>query len=175
MISHPFSLERTNMAVDSEQFKQALAQWSSGVTVVTTLNQDLWKGTTASSFSSVSLEPPLVMICLSKKLFTHQCVVDSGVFAVNILSREQVDIGKRFAGMFPEIEDRFADLNCITAETGSPILSDVMSWVDCSTEKTVDAGDHTIFIGKVLACGTTTAQKPLLYHHRHWGQFTELL
>lgn len=162
------------MPVDAQQYKQILAQWASGVTVVTTLNEGKWKGTTASSFSSVSLTPPLILICIDRKLLTHQLLEKSGVFAINILNEEQIELGKLFAGMYPDVEDRFVGLDCFTAETGCPIMPSAIAWLDCRIRNMYDGGDHTIFVGEVLAGGTQNTSQPLLYHNRRWGQFKPL-
>ncbi len=162
------------MTVDNQAFKDAMAQWASGVTVLTTVYEDKWKGTTASSFSSVSADPPMVLVCLAKKLYTHQLVSESGIFAVNIMPTDQIEIAKRFAGMYPEIEDRFADLDCMISETGSPILKMAQGWLDCKIRHYYEGGDHTIFVGEVLACGANDGQNPLLYYARQWGQFASL-
>jgi len=160
------------MSVTSTTFKEAMSRWSSGVTVVTSVLDGTWKGTTASSFTSVSAEPPLVLICLARKLYTREVLAQSGVFAVNILSDEQLEIGKLFAGMYPDIEDRFEGKDCFTAETGSPIIPDSLAWVDCEIVSTYEEGDHTIFVGKVLQSDIQDGQ-PLLYHHRQWGEFSK--
>lgn len=162
------------MPVDTQQYKQILAQWASGVTVITTLNNEKWKGTTASSFSSVSLNPPLILVCIDRKLLTHQLLEQSGVFAVNILNEGQAELGKLFAGMYPDVEDRFAGLDCFTAETGCPIIPTSVGWLDCRIRNMYDGGDHTIFVGEVLAGGTPYTAEPLLYHNRRWGQFKPL-
>lgn len=160
------------MAVESQAFKQVLSQWTSGVTVVTTLDGTVWKGMTASAFSSVSLEPPLIQVCLARKLYTHTLIERSGVFAINIMGREQVELAKRFAGMYPQIEDRFADLDCHTAETGCPLLPQTMGWIDCKLYAAYEGGDHTIFVGQVVA-GQVIVQdcEPLVYFNRQWGRF----
>jgi flavin reductase (DIM6/NTAB) family NADH-FMN oxidoreductase RutF len=163
------------MSIDAESFKQVMACWPSGVTVVTTATGEAWHGMTASSFSSVSLEPPLVSICIAKHVTSHDLIAASGIFAVNILARGQVDLGKRFAGMIPGVVDRFEGIDCATATTGSPLLVDALGWVDCAVERRVDGGDHTIFVGRVLAAGVGDAAPPLLYHSRSWGQVADLL
>jgi len=163
------------MAIDPQTFKQALAQWASGVTVVTTrLPDGTLKGMTASSFSSVSLEPPLVLTCVAKKLYTHQALEESGVFAVNVLGTEHLEWGKLFAGIYPDVEDRFADIAYTTAETGSPILPGVLGWVDCKLHRLHDAGDHSIFVGEVVAGAGASAGQPLMYFNRQWGHFAAL-
>ncbi len=164
------------MLVDPHLFKDALANWTSGVTIVTTIHEGQWKGTTASSFSSVSLEPPLIMICLGNQLYTRKLVYESGVFAVNILGQGMLEEGKLFAGMYPEIQDRFAGKHILTSETGSPLFADALGWLDCKTYQVHTTGDHTLFIGEVLAAADNNiGQKPTLsYHRRQWGTFSPL-
>ncbi|MCP4139114.1 MAG: hydroxymethylglutaryl-CoA lyase [Chloroflexi bacterium] len=156
------------MTFDPNNFKRAMSQFASGVTVVTTKHGDTPIGITASSFTSLSMDPPLVLVSLSKKLFTHNVIADSGIFAVNVLSARQLDLGMRFAGMMPEIKDRFAGLNTRTAATGSPLLPDSLAWVDCTVWASYDGGDHTIFVGEVKDLDVSDYDTPLLYHNRLW-------
>lgn len=160
------------MAIDQQTYKQAMAQWASGVTVVTTCLPDgEIKGMTASSFTSVSLNPYLILVCVAKKLYTHEVLLKSRVFAVNILNHTQIEIAQIFAGMRPEITDRFAHVGYTTAQTGSPILPDVAGWLDCQKYQSVEAGDHTIFIGEVIAAHGAADKSPLIYFNRQWGSF----
>jgi hydroxymethylglutaryl-CoA lyase len=156
------------MPFTPDNFKRAMSQFASGVTVVTTKHGETPIGITASSFSSLSLDPPLVMVNLNKKLFTHNVIAESGFFAVNVLSARQLDLGMRFAGMKPEIKDRFAGLNVTTAATGAPLLPDSLAWVDCSVWAMYDGGDHTIFVGEVRDLAVSDFDMPLLYHNRLW-------
>ena len=157
------------MAVDTATFRDVLGQWPSGVTVVTTLADGAWHGMTASSFSSVSADPPLVSVALLKKIYTHELFQNSGVFGVNILAKDQTEIGKRFAGMNPEITDRFDGLDVQTAETGVPLLSQSVAWLDCKILHMYDGGDHTIFVGEVERA-TARSARPLLYYRGGYAQ-----
>ncbi|HHY54658.1 MAG TPA: flavin reductase family protein [Chloroflexi bacterium] len=158
------------MSIAVQSFKDALAHWASGVTVVTTHVDGRPVGITASSLTSVSLDPPQILICVARKLFTHQAIEQSGVFAVNILGTDHLEWGMRFAGMIPELSDRFAGIATHTAVTGAPILSDVLGWLDCRVRHAYDGGDHTIFVGEVMAAGSTEERSPLLYFNRSWRQ-----
>lgn len=160
------------MPIDPMQFRNTLAQWASGVTVVTTTHNGLRYGMTASSFSSVSLEPPLILICVGKAAFTHDLLLETGTFGVNILNSKQLQIGKRFAEKHGNYIDRFSDLNVVTGSTGSPLMADALAWLECRTIKAVDAGDHTIFIGEVIDSAINGGE-PLLYVNRMWGSFRE--
>lgn len=160
------------MSVDAQDFKNALAHWTTGVTVVTTLSGERHIGITASSLTSLSLDPPQILICVARKLHTHQAIVESGAFAVNILNIEQLQWGMRFAGMIPENGDRFAGIDFTTAVTGCAILPGVLGWLDCTLRHAYDGDDHTIFVGEVQAAGSQ-AGGPLLYFNRHWRQLSE--
>lgn len=160
------------MQPDSEQFKNVLAQWSTGVTVATTVGPGgEWLGITVTSFASVSLKPLLALICVGRTLDFGALVEQSGVFAINILSRDQVRFGRLFAGLLPGVEDRFAGIDCVTAQTGSPLLPGTAGWLDCRVWQTYDGGDHLIFVGEALAGEHAAGRPPLLYHNRHWGGF----
>ncbi len=161
------------MSIDVQSFKEALAHWASGVTIVTTHVEGRPVGITASSLTSVSLEPPQILICVARKLFTHQAIEQSGVFAVNILGTDHLEWGMRFAGMLPELADRFAGIELRQGVTGAPILPDVLGWLDCRLRHTFDGGDHTIFVGEVMAAGATETRSPLLYFNRSWRQLDE--
>ena len=163
------------MALDPEDFKAVMGQWPSGVTVVTTEDDEGRTGMTASSFSSVSLDPPLISICVARHLPTHERLTRAGKFAVNILSKDQIDDGLRFAGMLKDVTDRFEGIEVHTAATGCPLLTGTLGWVDCTIWAQHDGGDHTIFVGQVQAAGVDTTAAPLLYHSRSWGQFADVL
>jgi flavin reductase (DIM6/NTAB) family NADH-FMN oxidoreductase RutF len=170
------SAEERLMTVDPATFKETLAHWASGVTVLTTVGESGPVGITASSFTSLSINPPQVLVSVNKRLYTHDAIRQSGVFAVSILHDGQEEVGKRFAGMVPEIEDRFAGLALHVADTGSPILSDALAWVDCSVQHVYDGDDHTIFVGQVLAAGVGPQGNngaPLLYYNRGWRRLAQ--
>lgn len=154
--------------IDPQAFKDTLSHWASGVTVVTAEHGDNRVGITASSFSSVSISPPQILICVVKKLFTHQIIEESGSFGVHILQKEQLEWGMRFAGMIPELEDRFEGLRVESMVTGAPILVDAMAWLDCKVSAAYDGSDHTIFVGEVMATKSGEVGEPLLYYHRNW-------
>ena len=154
--------------IEPQAFKDTLSHWASGVTVVTAQHGNERVGITASSFSSVSLTPPQILVCVVKKLYTHQVIEQSGCFGVHILQKEQLTWGMRFAGMIPELEDRFDGLQVETAVTGAPILVDALAWLDCRVAAAHDGGDHTIFVGEVMATASGDLGDPLLYYHRNW-------
>lgn len=162
------------MAIDPQVYRATLAQWASGVTIVTSIHNGERVGITASSFSSLSLDPPRVLISVAKRLQTHQAIVDSQSFAVSILTTEQQEWGMRFAGMVPEGSDRFAGIEAFTAVTGCPLLPDALAWLDCRVAMAHDGGDHTIFIGEVVAADASGGDNPVIYYHRQWRELASL-
>ncbi|WP_329303603.1 flavin reductase [Streptomyces sp. NBC_00659] len=162
-------------AVDGGTFRQVLARWPSGVGIVTTAGAAGRHGMTASSFSSVSLDPPLVLVCVDRRLRSHELLDRNGVFAVNVLGRDHIGLGRRFAGMEPEVTDRFAEGDWLPGATGSPVLTDAAAWVDCRVRNGYPGGDHTIFVGDVVAACVPRITSPLLFHSRAWGQLADPL
>lgn len=158
------------MPIDVEAYKNAMAQFPLGVTIVTAEHANQRLGITVSAFCSVSLEPPLVLVCIEKDLATHALIERSAAFAVNVLHKGQLAWGQRFAGLLPETEDRFEGITCEAAVTGAPLLPGVLSWLDCRVYATYTGGDHTIFVGEVVAASTAGGAAPLLYYDRHWRE-----
>ena len=154
--------------MEAQHFKDALSQWATGVTVVTTVHEGQRVGITASSFTIVRLTPPQILVCVAHKLYTHQIILASGCFAVNILHTGQQEVGMRFAGMVPEVADRFAGSEWVTDITGAPVLVGALGWVDCTVAQAITSGDHTIFIGDVVGAGANATGEPLLYFDRRW-------
>jgi len=160
--------------VELQTFKEVLAHWSSGVTIVTTRQATTAVGMTASSFTSVSLLPPRILICVDHKSNTHAAIGKSGYFAVDLLSVEQLEWAKRFADQQAAVTNRFEGIDWFTAETGAPILPGVLGWLDCRLYEALVCGDHTIFVGEVVTCSAAGKPsgdgEPLIYHHRAWRQ-----
>lgn len=156
------------MPLNVELFKNAMAQWASGVTIVTTQWNGEKFGLTASSFTSISLDPPLVSVALANSLYTLALMQQSGLFAVSLLASDQIDLGMRFAGMIPDIVDRFDGIDYTVAVTGCPIIPGSLGWLDCRVYHSFEAGDHTVFIGQVLEANAREDGKPLLYYNRDW-------
>ena len=145
-----------------------MSRFASGVTVVTAVRDGERVGMTASSFVSVSADPPLVLVCIARSLQTHTAIQLSGAFAVNILGVHQLEVAQRFAGRSPETALRFRGLSCSTGLAGSPLLDDSIASLDCRLHAVHDGGDHTIFVGEVVDARTSSDEPALLYHHRLW-------
>lgn len=143
-----------------------MRNWATGVTVVSAQHEGVRHGMTVSSFTSLSLSPPLVLVSLEKGTQTHRLVQTAGHFGVTILGQEQVEISNIFAGRKSEGEDRFAGLETFTLATGAPILCDGLGALDCMTRSTFDAGTQTVFVGEVLAVKNGGAAPPLIYFDR---------
>ena len=122
-----------------------------GVYVVTTLLADVVNGMTASWVSQVSLKPLLVMVSIAPSRYSHDLIKKSGVFAVNVLDRDQADLGKRFGFKSGRQVDKFAGLEWTTGTTGAPILPQAYACLELKLKETFPAGDHTLFVGEVVA------------------------
>ncbi|MEM1181150.1 MAG: flavin reductase family protein [Acidobacteriota bacterium] len=154
------------MTISSEDFRTALRQFPAGVTVVTTRTADRVHGMTASAFTSVSPEPPLILVCIDHGHTMHELLDgDDAVFAVNILAEDHEALSNRFA--FSKDVDRFAEGDWSDGPTGSPILGDALAWLDCKVHSRLPAGTHTIYVGEVVASQAPRAdQDPLVYWNR---------
>ncbi len=140
---------------DARDLRRAFGNFATGVTIVTTLEEDGKPcGFTANSFTSVSIDPPLLLVSIGKS--AHGCPIFTGSkgFAVNILSREQRDLSNRFASAG---SDKFAGVEWRAEKTGSPVLEGVIAWFDCTHFNQVDAGDHIVLIGQIEGYAHNTA------------------
>jgi flavin reductase (DIM6/NTAB) family NADH-FMN oxidoreductase RutF len=166
------------MPVDPEILRAVMRHWPTGVTVMTTRYGDVAHGMTVNSFTSVSLEPALVLVCIEQVVRTHALAERSGIFALSILRDGQAWISDRFAGRDTENSNRFEGLETFTAVTGAPILAANMGYLDCVINARYPAGNHTIFVADVVAAhpGPLDAAAPpgldgaapLLYFNRDY-------
>ena len=140
----------TNDGIDSARFRTILGHFATGVTVVTGHGPDGPAGLAANSFTSVSLDPPLVLVCMAHTSSTWPAIRDSGHFAVNILGEHQEDTCRRFGA---RSGDRFEGVGWTAGKTGSPVLHEAIAFVDCVIDAEHDAGDHVIVGGRVLDVG----------------------
>ncbi|MBT6888396.1 MAG: flavin reductase family protein [Gemmatimonadales bacterium] len=144
-----------------------MSRFPTGVTVVAAVTADgTPRGLTVNAFTSVSLDPPLVLVCIDRKASSHDPLIAAGAFCVTILASDQADVAQRFAGD-PAV-GRFDNVKWMMSEGGNPVLSDGAAWLDCVLERIVDAGDHSIMIGRVTASGTSE-QEPLLFYGGSFG------
>ena len=157
--------------IDGELFREVMAAFASGVTVVTTAGENGFHGVTLSSFCSLSLEPPLVLVCIDKAIQSHDLICSAAHFVVNILAREQTFVAEQFAGRTPLADPSFSRVPHTVGSHGAPLLTGTMGFVACRRWATYDGGDHTIVVGEVLEAQRGPAVDPLLYFDR---AFTEL-
>jgi flavin reductase (DIM6/NTAB) family NADH-FMN oxidoreductase RutF len=156
---------------DAREFRNALGTFCTGVTVITTRGPEEPYGMTATSFTSVSLDPPLVLVCVISGTLGSETISQNGVFAVNILSHQQEPLSRYFASRDrPRGADAFKEVAHRNGVTESPILEGAAAHVDCRVVQSFDVGDHIIFIGEVVALEFDPEVPPLLFHggrYRH--------
>ena len=150
------------MSIDAQTFRKVLGSFASGVTVVTTIHPETGKpvGVTVSAFSSLSMDPPLVLFCLGTKTASLPAFQENGHFCINVLSAGQQDISNRFAS---KVEDKFAGIEVKTGTAGLPVLNGCIATMECRLVQTVNGGDHDIFIGEIVAADYDMAVEPLIY------------
>lgn len=149
------------LAVSSKSFCDALGRFASGITVVTGLQPDgCAAGVTVSAFSSVSLDPPLILVCLGKSTTCIQAFLEGAHFTVNILSHEQMALSENFAR---RSKDKFEGVDYQIGENGCPILPGCQAVIECRHQAVYDAGDHVILIGEVERIETSPSDEPLLH------------
>jgi flavin reductase len=161
----------TEVQVDPDAFRTALGSFATGVSVMTTVVGDVPHGMTASAVSSVSLEPPLVLVCVDREASMATRALDAGVFALSFLGEDQGELATAFADPArPEGEEQFVGVATRAQATGAPVLHGNVGWVDCRLWSVTDGGDHVVLIGEVVALGSD-GDRPLLYYRGAYGEF----
>jgi flavin reductase (DIM6/NTAB) family NADH-FMN oxidoreductase RutF len=158
------SPEQGERRIDGGDLRRVLGRFVTGVTLVTYQYEGKPYGMTANAFTSVSLDPPLVLVSVDRRADSHDRISKSRAFAVNILAESQEPIAVRFAGAHRALADPFDGIPDTSGETGSPILSGALGWLDCRLYATHDGGDHTLFLGQVLALGRNSHEAPLVFY-----------
>lgn len=152
--------EPNRLSIDPRELRRTLASFATGVTVVTTLDETGQpRGMTANSFTSVSLDPPLILVCVAKAAPISTAFEAAPAFAVNILSESQRALSQRFA---TPMADRFAGLGWRRGRADAPILDGSLAFLDCRMRERIEAGDHVILLGQVEDFGRTE-QQPLIF------------
>ncbi|UXJ50037.1 flavin reductase family protein [Pseudomonas citronellolis] len=156
--------------IERSQLRQALGQFATGVTIVTTLDGESWPiGVTANSFNAVSLEPPLVLWSIGKSAYSYPAFAGSEHFAVHVLGEGQRALSDRFA---QASTDKFAGLEVGAGVGGVPLLPGCLTVFECATEHRYDGGDHLILVGRVLRMAAPEPDmRPLLFHR---GRYQDL-
>jgi 3-hydroxy-9,10-secoandrosta-1,3,5(10)-triene-9,17-dione monooxygenase reductase component len=159
---------RQVLAPDPAALRTVLGHFATGVAIITALDGDEPVGMACNSFTSVSLEPQLVLFCAAKSSTTWPRIQAARKWAANILSEESEEVCRLFA---QKGADRFAHIAYSTGRTGAPVLEAAIAFVDCETVAEHDAGDHVIVVGRVLELGYAPEGKPLLFYRGGYGRF----
>lgn len=134
------------MAIDQAKFRTAMGHFASGVTVVTTRDGEDLVGLTVSAFCSLSLDPPLVLICIDRNVASHDAISSTGRFAVNILKTEQEELSRRFAS---RMENKFEGVGTTEGVGDVPLITGSLATIECQLRDQLPGGDHTIFVAEV--------------------------
>ncbi len=161
------------MPLNENQLRLVMRKWASGVSVVTSHFERIKHGMTVSSFTSVSLTPPLITISLMKSSRTLDLVRQSGSFGITILTRQQEEISKIFAGQVSESDDRFSGIDTFTLLTGAPMIANGLAFFDCKISEILDFDTNTLIIGEVIATKLGDQNDPLLYFDQHYRELQE--
>ena len=154
--------------LDPEQLRQSMRAWVSGVTIVTASHAGELHGMTVSSFTSVALEPPLIIISLQTASRTQILVSQAKAFAVTILAEDQQELSDRFAGRIPDTEDRLTGLETEMLATGAPFIKGGLAYLDCRVRQSISIGTNTLFLAEVVAARGNEEGQPLVYHDRKY-------
>jgi 3-hydroxy-9,10-secoandrosta-1,3,5(10)-triene-9,17-dione monooxygenase reductase component len=154
--------------VEPAKYRQVLGHFPTGVTVITAASDGEPAGLAVGSFSSVSLDPPLVAFFAGKSSTSWPKIEETGRFCVNILADDQEDVCRRFAS---KEQDKFAGLGWTPAGSGSPLLDGVLAWIDCEIESVTEAGDHYCVMGRVLDLAVGHDGAPLVFFRGGYGRF----
>lgn len=148
-------------------FRDVMSRFPTGVTVVATLMADgTPRGLTVNAFTSVSLDPPLVLVCIDRRASSHDPLIQAGTFAVTILASDQAEVAQRFAG--DPAEGRFEHVRWLQSEGGNPVLKGGAAWLECVLERVVEAGDHSMLLARVTQSGTS-GREPMVFHAGTFG------
>jgi flavin reductase (DIM6/NTAB) family NADH-FMN oxidoreductase RutF len=156
------------MSLDADSFRAVLGRFASGVTVVTARTTDgRDHGMTVSAFCSLSLSPPLVLVCVDTAAIMHGVLAQATHFGVNMLAAGQEALSRRFA--VKDADVRFDGVGYSRGQTGAALLDDVLAYVECRLTDRHQSGDHSIFVGEVIAA-MARAERPLLYYRGGYAQ-----
>ena len=161
------------MALDPEKLRRAMRAWTTGVAIVTSIYEGRQYGMTVNSFTSVSLDPPLISVTLKRLTHTHDLVIKSGMFSVTILTASQKELSDRFAGKMPGIANRFDGLQTETISLDSPVFKNGMAYFDCRVVSSMPIGENTLFVAEVLDASGAGEGEPLVYHNREYWKLTK--
>jgi flavin reductase (DIM6/NTAB) family NADH-FMN oxidoreductase RutF len=159
--------------LDPEQLRQAMRAWTSGVTIVTASHDGEQHGMTVSSFTSIALEPPIIMISMQTGSRTHKLIAQSNSFAVTILAHDQQELSDRFAGRMPDLADRLAGIETETLVTGAPFIKGGLAYLDCRVFQEISIGTNTLYLAEVVAARGDGTGLALVYHDRKYQKLVD--
>ncbi|MEW6284679.1 MAG: flavin reductase family protein [Chloroflexota bacterium] len=160
------------MTLDPETLRRAMRAWTTGVTIVTAAHGGQRYGMTVNSFTSISLDPPLISVALRRLTHTYTLVEQSGEFAVTILSANQDNLSERFAGKIADIADRFAGVETERLLLEAPLIKGGVAYFNCRVVQSIPVGENTLFIAEVIAAKGEGEGEPLVYHNRVYWKLT---
>ncbi len=160
------------MTFDPEYFRRAMRAWTTGVAVLMTVHENESYGMTVNSFTSLSLDPPMVTVVLKNDTRIFDLVNRSRAFSVNILSNLQKELAENFAGKLHGAE-RMTSLTIQTLPSGASVLDEGLAWLDCRVVHTYAAGVNTLFVAEVVQAQVHSAEYPLVYHNREYHQLAK--
>ncbi len=161
------------MTLDPEQLRHAMRAWTTGVTVVTAQHDGHRYGMTVNSFTSISLDPPLISVALRQMTHTHELVEKSGEFGITILASHQKELSDRFAGRSPEFIDRFDGVATDTLLIDAPLIRGGIASFNCKVIKSIPVGENTLFVAEVIVARGEGEGYPLVYHNRVYWNLTD--
>lgn len=156
--------------VDRERFRSVMSHFASGVTIITTRHEGIDYGLTASAVSSLSLDPPMLLICVNKVSNTRDAIAQSQVFAVNILRENQSEVARHFASSRP---DKFGGMSVSYGALGVPLLGDMLATLECRVTEEVTGGTHSVFLAEVETAQATEGM-PLTYFRGRMGRLADI-
>lgn len=155
------------MQDSSIDLKEVMRHWTTGVSIVSGAFEGMIHGMTVNSFTSISLDPPMIVVTLAKNTRTHQLVQDSGKFGVSLLQADQYELSDIFAGRVPEGGNRFEGIEVVYLETDIPLIKSALAWIECEVVQLFDMPASTMFLGRVTASATEpSGGSPLVYYNR---------
>jgi flavin reductase (DIM6/NTAB) family NADH-FMN oxidoreductase RutF len=157
------------MGLDETRYRQAIAHFATGVTVITAVSDGRPAGMTASAVCSLSVRPVLLLVCVNNRLPTHEALERSRRFVVNVLAEDHEHLARRFA---TPAADKFAGVD-LRPEFELPVLADAMAYFICDVHERFPGGDHSIFIGEVAECAFDHRRRPLLYFRSGFGRIED--
>lgn len=151
----------------ARHFRDVSGAFATGITLVTAVRDGIYTGLTVNSFTSVSLNPMLVLVCIDLTAESHPVITESGAFAINVLRREHEEVSRAFATKDPGKHDAIINLRVRLGVTGCPILEDALAYIEARVVQEIHAGDHTIFIGEVVDCARYEGDPILFYRGKY--------